>query len=221
VARVKLESGGEIEGRTVLSSAGLPETMRLCGQNDEENAKAVGQLSFCETIATLNVQPRDIRHEKTITFYNDWDQFAWRKPDAPCDLRSGVICSPNNFQYDEPLGEGTIRITALANYEYWNSLDNPSYRLDKLRWYDRIAASAVRFIPDFRRHVVDTDMFTPTTITRFTGRAGGAVYGAPQKRFDGRTHLDNLFLCGTDQGFVGIVGSLLSGITMANRWCLR
>jgi phytoene dehydrogenase-like protein len=221
VARVELEGGREIEGRTVLSSAGLPETMRLCGQDDQENAKAVGQLSFCETIATLNVQPRDIGHEKTITFYNDWDEFAWRKPDTPCDLRSGVICSPNNFQYDEPLGEGTIRITSLANYEYWNSLSDPGYRLDKLRWYDRIAASAVRFIPDFRRHVVDTDMFTPTTITRFTGRAGGAVYGAPQKRFDGRTHLDNLFLCGTDQGFVGIVGSLLSGITMANRWCLR
>jgi hypothetical protein len=33
---------------------------------------------------------------------------------------------------------------------------------------------------------------------------------------DGRTHLSNLFLCGTDQGFLGITGAMLSGITMAN-----
>ena len=49
----------------------------------------------------------------------------------------------------------------------------------------------------------------------------GCVYGAPHKRLDGRTHLDNLFLCGTDQGFLGIIGSMLSGITIANLHLLR
>ena len=76
-------------------------------------------------------------------------------------------------------------------------------------------------MPDFRRHVVDTDMFTPTTIRRFTGHDNGAVYGAPHKRYDGRTHLDNLYVCGTDQGMVGIIGSIISGITVANAYCLR
>jgi hypothetical protein len=47
------------------------------------------------------------------------------------------------------------------------------------------------------------------------------VYGAPDKQLDGRTHLDNLFICGTDQGFVGIIGSITSGIAMANRHCLQ
>jgi phytoene dehydrogenase-like protein len=46
------------------------------------------------------------------------------------------------------------------------------------------------------------------------------VYGAPEKKLDGTTHLKNLFLCGTDQGFVGIVGAIVSGISMANRHCL-
>ena len=35
--------------------------------------------------------------------------------------RSGVICSPNNFGYEEPSGEGMMRITALANYDRWAS----------------------------------------------------------------------------------------------------
>src|SRR3989304_3473373 len=96
-----------------------------------------------------------------------------------------------------------------------------TYRLEKLRWYDRITGSAVRFVPDYRSRVIDTDMFTPTTIVRYTGHDNGAVYGAPGKHRDGRTHLKNLFICGTDQGFVGSIGSIPSGIAMANRHCLR
>jgi len=82
-------------------------------------------------------------------------------------------------------------------------------------------ASAVRFVPDFRSSVIDTDMFTPTTIRRYTGHENGAVYGAPEKRPDGTTHLKNLFVCGTDQGLVGIIGAIISGITVANRHLLK
>jgi phytoene dehydrogenase-like protein len=114
-----------------------------------------------------------------------------------------------------------MRITALANFDHWRALDEESYRTEKLRWYDRITESAVRFVPDYRGHVVETDMFTPTTIVRFTGHDNGAVYGAPEKQLDGRTHVQNLFICGTDQGFVGIIGSITSGIAMANQHCLK
>jgi hypothetical protein len=63
---------------------------------------------------------------------------------------------------------------------------------------------------------VATDMFTPLTIVRYTGHAQGAIYGSPQKLRDGRTALENVYLAGTDQGFLGIVGAMLSGISMAN-----
>ena len=221
IAEILLENGEVLQAKNVLSSAGLPETLRMCGETETLNPKAIGQLSFCETIATLDVEPRSLGHDRTIVFFNDADKFAWEKPSSPCDLRSGVICSPNNFAYDEPLTEGTMRITTLANYDYWNSLDDEAYQLEKLRWYDKITEAAVRFIPDFRSRTIDTDMFTPTTITRFTGRANGAIYGTPDKQFDGSTDIDNLFICGTDQGFVGIIGSIVSGISMANKWCLR
>jgi phytoene dehydrogenase-like protein len=138
-------------------------------------------------------------------------------------VRTGVICSPNNFAYppDEgELAENMIRITALAHFDRWQSLSEESYRLEKLRWYDRLAASAVRFVPDFRSRVIDTDMFTPTTIRRFTGHENGAIYGAPHKQLDGTTSVKNLYLCGTDQGYLGIVGALVSGVSMANRHCL-
>jgi phytoene dehydrogenase-like protein len=135
-----------------------------------------------------------------------------------------VICSPNNYDYGTERGEledGYIRITTLADHAGWESLSATDYPVAKLDWYDRSIASAVRFVPDFRRHVIATDVFTPKTIRRFTSHDHGAVYGAPKKRLDGTTHLENLFLCGTDQGFVGIVGAIVSGISIANQHCLR
>jgi phytoene dehydrogenase-like protein len=168
----------------------------------------------------LDRPPSALGHQETIVFFNDSDRFHWEQPEELCDARSGVVCSPNNFQYDTAMTEGTVRITCLANYHRWKSLEPQTYELEKLRWYDRMVASAVRFIPDFRGQVIATDMFTPTTIARFTGHENGAVYGAPEKQRDGTTHLKNLFVCGADQGLVGIVGSITSGITVTNRYLL-
>jgi hypothetical protein len=54
------------------------------------------------------------RPRYTITFFNDHEKFVWERPEELCDIRSGVICTPNNFAYNEPLDDGTM-ITALAN----------------------------------------------------------------------------------------------------------
>ncbi len=221
---VVLEDGEQLEARKILSSAGLVETLRLCDEGDGTGGNRAGRLSFIETISVLDRMPRDLGHDRTIVFYNDSDKFHWEKPeDDLCDVRTGVICSPNNYLYGaaDGLPDGVIRITALANYDRWASLPEEQYRLEKLRWYDQTVESAVRFMPDYRPRVIDTDMFTPTTISRFTFHDNGAVYGAPEKRIDGTTHIDNLYICGTDQGFVGIVGSIVSGISIANRYCLR
>jgi len=47
------------------------------------------------------------------------------------------------------------------------------------------------------------------------------VYGSPTKIKSGRTPVKNLFICGTDQGFLGIIGATLSGISMANLHILQ
>ncbi len=180
-----------------------------------------GRLSFFETISILDVQPRTIGCDRTTIFFNTAERFHWERPDGLVDGRSGVICSPNNFLYEEPLAEGCLRVTCLANYDRWCELKEADYRRQKLRWYDEVVDTATQFVPDFRSHVVATDTFTPTTIRRFTGHENGAVYGAPQKQYQGTTRLENLFLCGTDQGLVGIIGAIVSGITMANRHLLN
>lgn len=222
VTGVQLENGTVLEAKHVVSSAGSAETMRLCDVEpvDPEPYRP-GAISFLETIFSLDCMPAELGHTETIVFYNDSDRFVYDAPHEPIDLRSGIICSPNNFQYDTPLDDGRVRITALANPDYWMSLPQEKYVVEKEAWTQRIVESALRFMPDFRNHVVDTDSFTPRTITRFTSHLNGAVYGAPHKIRSGQTHLQNLFLCGTDQGFLGIIGSMLSGITIANLHLLK
>ncbi|MEM6777356.1 MAG: NAD(P)/FAD-dependent oxidoreductase [Planctomycetota bacterium] len=221
---VVLDDGTEIQGKRILSSAGNIETMRMCDDVSQVEVARAGQLSFIESISVLDCQPQDLGFDRTIVFYNDSPQFHWTRPDQGlCDARTGVICSPNNYLYDNDEGrlpDGIVRITTLADHDRWCELDDTRYRAEKVTQYEAAVASAVRFMPDFRSHVIDTDVFTPKTIRRFTWHDNGAVYGAPEKQLDGTTHLPNLFLCGTDQGFVGIVGAIVSGISMANRHCL-
>ena len=220
VARIFLDDGTQIEGDRVLSSAGWVETMRMCEHAQPAEAPAAGQLSFVESVSVLDTEPRELGCDRTIVFFNDSDKFHWEKPQELADVRSGVVCCPNNFQYEQPLGEGLVRVTALANYDHWKNLPPDEYQAAKRTWHDKIVESAVRFMPDFRPRVIATDTFTPTTIRRYTGHENGAVYGAPEKRWSGTTHLKNLFICGTDQGFVGIIGAMFSGIVMANRHLL-
>ena len=224
-AGVVLDDGTEITADQILSSAGNIETMRMCDDITSVDVAKAGQLSFIESISVLDKQPIDFGFDRTIVFYNDSETFHWRPPaEGLCDARTGVVCSPNNYQYDSDEGQlpdGIIRITTLADHDRWSELPDAKYQAAKVSQYDNAVASSVRFMPDFRRHVIDTDIFTPKTIRRFTWHDNGAVYGAPDKQLDGTTHLENVFLCGTDQGFVGIVGAIVSGISMANRHCLN
>ncbi|HUU84698.1 MAG TPA: NAD(P)/FAD-dependent oxidoreductase [Phycisphaerae bacterium] len=222
VSALVLSDGETITADAVLSSAGFTETMRLC--SDAEAVLATGEagrLSFVESISCLDTTPADLGLGAAVLFYNDAERFTYARPDGPVDVSSGVICCPNNFDDHEDLPEGLIRVTSLANPDYWDGLDEAAYRAAKQECYGRVLDRAARFVPEFRDHVVFKDIFTPRTIRHYTGHVNGAVYGAPAKVRSGRTRLKNLFICGTDQGFVGIIGAMLSGIAMANLHVLQ
>lgn len=232
VAALILDDGTEITARQVISSIGAPETERLIAGEVPagQGGPPAGNLSFVETISVLDREPAEFGWgEDTIVFFNDSERFDYTSPVEDVDTRSGVICIPNNFVYGDGrrLPEGLVRVTCLARHDRWAALPEVDYRAAKERWFGAVQASARRFLPAPRGPVspdaalVATDMFTPRTITRFTGHLGGAIYGSPVKNRRGRTALSNLYLCGTDQGFLGIIGAMLSGISMANLHVLQ
>jgi phytoene dehydrogenase-like protein len=223
---LELDSGTLLTADQIISTAGAVETTRLCqGQPADAGVDNIGQLSFTETITALDQQPADFGWHDTIIFFNTRERFRYARVEHELvDPTSGVICFPNNYQYgaERQLGEGFLRVTAMANHDKWCALDESDYLAQKAYWYDELQKVTLSLLPKPKNgqkiedHRLASDMFTPRTVRKYTGHLNGAIYGAPNKIKDGRTHLDNLYIAGTDQGFLGIVGAMLSGISMAN-----
>lgn len=222
VSAVELASGERIRGRRVMSSAGRVETSRLRSDVAAPPVELAGQLSFVEHIWVLNKDPAQLGFEDCITFFNRHEaRPRWARPGALVDLDSGVLCVPSNYAHAQPLTDYVLRATHLADHAAWGQLAPADYAAEKARAMEASAAVVRGLGGGFAAHVRQTDAFTPKTVTRYTGHENGAVYGSPHKVQTGATDLPNLFLCGTDQGFVGIVGAMLSGINMANAHVLR
>ena len=225
VAALVLDDGSEVTADAVYSSAGAVETLRL--RSDVAplaGAAEVGRLGYAETIATYEPAAfAGFGWRDTIVFFCDDERFRYRSPAELVDPRSGVICIPNNYRYGEgrTLDEGWLRVTALANHDAWCRLPEADYLAQKQAWCARLNRVARAHLPAVADAVHDaaltsTDVFTPRTVRKFTGHLNGAIYGSTVKRRDGRTDVANLFLIGTDQGFLGVTGAMLSGISMAN-----
>jgi len=225
--------GEEIRCDYLISTAGVPETKKLFATADsaarfsELDAKKLsGRLSFLESIYFFEKSAcKDFPLNRTIIFYNLNKKFVYQRPDDAVDLNSGVICFPGNFQkgqHDETL---QMRVTHLANYELWRQArdddDKSLYPAMKTAWTERSKKVVGKIIGNCSENIVYEDTFTPVTIERYTSRTQGAVYGCPEKLKDGRTKFDNLYIAGTDQGYLGIIGSMLSGVTVVNQHILQ
>ena len=217
---VVLDDGTTLEADCILSSAGLAETLVLAGE--ALDGRASPRLSFFETSWVTREPQRAVGHDATITFFSLDDRFRYGPPASGelVGLANGVVCCTDNYACDAPPAEGLLRITVPANPRAWFALDEDAYGAAKARCSEAIAEAAAAFVPDPRPRTVFSDAFTPRTIHKYTGHHDGAVYGSPEKRRDGRTGVENLFVIGTDQGLVGIVGSMLSGVLMANQHAL-
>lgn len=220
VQAIKLASGEIIEPRFILSTIGLQETRTLLGQPLLPESPRLG---FIESIFQLPVSCRDLLpQDRTVIFYSEALPFRYQSPTSPVDLTSGVICLPANFAEVEPREMLEVRSTHLASYEHWHGLrhDQRQYQEQKTAFRQESLAILEKYLGPFRENIVYQDTFTPVTIEKYTAKHQGAIYGSPIKIKDGNLGLHNLFLAGTDQGFLGIVGSMLSGVSIVNQHIL-
>ena len=232
VTGVRLDSGEEINCPFLLSTIGSLETAKLFPhsltipaiRSVTENT-LTGRLGFMESIYLL---PREkileLSKGRTIIFYNLAEKFNYCQPVDPLDLQSGIICFPENFNGVEQKDIHQLKVTHLANYDLWNNAFKAgmeTYRNLKKEWGELSRQSVGKIIGKYSENIVYEDSFTPVTIEKYTAKSRGAIYGSPVKVKDGRTNYNNLFLAGTDQGFLGIVGSMLSGVSMINQHILN
>lgn len=223
VVRLGLDNGETLAPPSaVLSTIGLPETLTLCrpaltATDGTPWTWPEGRLGFVETVLVLDVPVRELGFGDTVRFECQPEIVPFARPERCVDDRTRVLCAPGNFETmtteDIP---AMLKITRLADPRFWCAAEENAYREAKNALVEREIQRCEQEMPGLRSHITTTDCFTPKTVARYTGRHHGAVYGSPQKRRSGLTPVDNLFVAGTDQGFLGITGSLLSGISIAN-----
>jgi len=222
-ARLVTDKGEEIVFDNILSSAGLCETMALL--DGGAPAPEPGKMSFAESIAVMRESFDDNSGGAAIIFYSDSDDFEHKIPASAADCSSGIICMPSNFKFrpGDKVPEKSVRVSAKANADVWLDAPEDEYKRMKDSVSREMFASAQKTLgcADIAANAVAVDVMTPRTIKRFTGHCNGAIYGSPVKLRDGRTRLENLYVCGTDQGFLGITGAMFSGITVANLYLLK
>lgn len=215
----------------IISTCGLVETEELLGLTDTSSRESkVGNFSIIETISVFKGKPQDFGWDETVIFYNDSKEFRYEKPKGTMDSSSGVICLPENYQDPEnqKVNESRLRITNPANFDKWTTLDEPAYIAEKEKSERIMLEKALNYLPkgqlqkkNFSKATLLQDTFTPKTIKKYTNHKNGALYGSPVKSRSGTSSIKNLFLAGTDQGYIGIVGAMLGGIAVANNRILK
>jgi hypothetical protein len=170
--------------------------MRLCDDVSQVETRRPAALVRRDRLHP-RPPPTQIGFDRTIVFYNDSDQTPLAAARGRlCDVRTGVICSPNNFRYEEgeELEDGAIRITVLANFDRWGARRRavPPGEAALVRQDRRVRRALHAGLPrsrDRHRHV-HAQNHPPLHLARQRRRVR-----APRKRLDGRTHLPNVFIC--------------------------
>jgi phytoene dehydrogenase-like protein len=206
--------GNEYLATNIYSTVGLPETNSLCN-NSFKDETPDGQLSFCEGMYLFDEAPPEV--SPGIIFYNKYDEYHYERPCDLADHRSSIICFPEGFGENYKLSQTThIKVTSMANFDLWRKAPKNQYYEEKEKLIQAQLDLITSLRPNLKNKMIYNDLFTPRTITKYTRRNAGAVYGSPIKKRDGLTDYKNLYLAGTDQGYLGIIGSMLSGVIMAN-----
>lgn len=213
------KKGIKLDTNTILSSAGIVETRQMLQDETTLCSSQIGRLSFLESL--FLVKEKNIVQDfgATIVFYNKTDQYFYQRPEKACDFNSAVFCLPDNYEKENERDYAMIRVTNMANYDIWKSFDKKNYTDMKQNVFKQ-AKNLSEKILGTTLNTVFQDTFSPTTIERYTSHLGGTVYGSPDKVKNGKIGVPGIYIIGTDQGFLGIVGSMLSGISMANLYGL-
>lgn len=213
--------GYSFAARHILSTIGACETASLLPKGPERHPiddAPEGTVGFFEAIFTLPRPPQSYGLEDAIRFLCRTQRFHYAPPADEMCPESMLLCAPGNY-VDCPSEESTIlRLSTIVDPAHWLETPPALYRQAKLSLAESLRDFLAETVsPCLASDLTLLDAFTPKTILRWTGHENGAIYGSPMKFPSSETGIPGLALAGTDQGLLGITGSMLSGILAANQ----
>lgn len=215
---VETTRGETLRARRLVSTIGAFETGRLCGASAPTRLATIppGEAGFFEAILELPKKPAEYGLEDAILFCCDSGDFKYEPPENPLMVESMLVCAPGNYPGCGEAEARLLRLSTITSPKDWFNTGTEKYQRAKAMLVDAMKGFLDRIAPKIRQDARLVDCFTPKTVQRWTGHENGAIYGAPVKLPDFDSGMPGLSVAGTDQGLLGIVGSMLSGILAAN-----
>ncbi len=212
VRAATLADGRVIEGVRFLSSAGLSETGKLCGSQWGKP----GTISVFQWIGAYDRPLEQFGIRDTLHFAASRVDYTWRIPGDRVFSDLITYSANDNYAFPQP-GHAHFKISCFSHASEWSLADRDAYAAQKRRYADELLRITYGYYPELSqaRPLVE-DLFSPLTVERYTHHPGGTIYGGAEKTWDGRTALQNLFIIGNDQGGVGIMGAMTSGVLVSN-----
>ncbi len=93
-----------------------------------------------------------------------------REKPAGIDRLKVEDASIMNYSYDEtlaPKGKSVMAVYYMADYDYWNALDQKKYRQEKERLLQDAKAFLIKRYPQLEGKIEKTDVVTPMTYVRY------------------------------------------------------
>ncbi|MDY6854750.1 MAG: FAD-dependent oxidoreductase [Thermodesulfobacteriota bacterium] len=212
IVEVITSDGDTIVADAILSSVGINETKELLSENSSE----ISNISLFETVICYDNSILETGIKNTLSFNYDRESFVWNMPrlHERSPYYSMSFLYNYSFPKDPPL---QIKICTFQSGDDWNNLAEDDYILTKDKYTSYLKNYLYNEYPSLiEANQIYTDSFSPKTINRFTSHINGAIYGSKAKSFSGKTGYSNLFIIGNDQGGIGIMGALISGIIVSN-----
>ncbi len=214
---VLLRSGEFLEAPRVISTIGARETAQLCKTiHPEMPLPDAGKIAFLEAIFALPKTPAEYGLQDAVLFANRTTRFRFAAPAAGVPPASMLVCAPGNYLGTEGQEAKLLRLSTIVDAQEWFRLPREEYQTKKEHIVEELRKFLAEIDPQMAKDLTLLDAFTPKTVQAWTGHQNGAIYGAQHKAPTGNIGLPGITLAGTDQGLLGIVGAMLSGILAAN-----
>ncbi|MEM8550325.1 MAG: hypothetical protein AAGF10_05995, partial [Verrucomicrobiota bacterium] len=212
-AAVILEDGTSLSADHCLSSAGLRETGQLAGQVWGDS----GDLSVFETVVSFNKPLAELGVNRTLMMLSHQEQFDWRAAETRDTYHHLTLSANDNYAFPTEPSTHHLKLGCFQKGSLWLGLDDESYSREKAQLEDAMLKELTRLFPDILDEPAEHhESLTPRTVVHYTSHLNGGIYGGVEKRFDGSSPLAGLSIIGNDQGGIGIMGALTSGVIVAN-----
>ena len=216
--RVTTADGEEYRARSVVANVPAANLARLAGaalpgafrRRAEAGEQAWGAVVLYAAIDARDLAGTFPRYHQTLERYGE-------------PLEEGNSCFVSVLPPEQPRFPNVARVTVSTHTRvepWWTTSGREEYAAMKHQLAERLVAAAEAAVPDVRRRIIFSEVATPRSFQRWTGRIDGRVGGVPQTRdranFAARSHrvgLPGLYICG-DTVFPGqgTIGVTLSGI---------